>query len=136
MSKRKRKMQEISRIETWQAGPGVEGCGIYDYDFRAEVRITDDDGKTKYVQVNNGNDVSSLSVSYLSLHQYDPEDFDNSWTWDTCEECFDSYHLELDDDIDGVLNQLLSEAQDSKYLSLYKKLIVSLEREQLNRIEK
>ena len=63
-------MQEISNIETWEAGPGVEGCGTYDYAYRAEVKIIDDDNSKKYVQLDYFGEGAGLAVSKLSLHQF------------------------------------------------------------------
>ena len=126
-------MKEISKIETWQAGPGVEGCGTYDYAYRAEVKILDDDSNTKFVQLEYYEVGAYLSVSKLSLHQFDPEDTEDSWSYDSCEELFTVSDLDFDRETEDLFSSLLKNAKDSKYISLYEKLINELVKNEFNR---
>lgn len=126
-------MKEISKIETWQAGPGVEGCGTYDYAYRAEVEIIDDDSSKKYVQLDYFEEGACLAVSKLSLHHFDPEDTEDSWSLDSCEEFFTSLEGDFDRETEDLFSSLLKNAKDSKYISLYEKLINELVKNEFNR---
>lgn len=120
----------VSDIYTWEAGPGSQGCGINDYCYCAEVKIIDKNGETKFIQANKGSEVCSLSVSKHSLHDFDADNLEKTWSWDSCDECFDTIHSDFDcEDEDEDINEfdfLLNEAKDSIYHSTYVELVTKL----------
>lgn len=125
---RRMQMKNEEKIDLWDEPCG---CAPIDYATNAEMKIVDDDGVEKYVQLHMSSMVSSLSVSTHSLHDYDPEDDDKCWMEDTCEEAFDTFMAEeaigeIEDEeeadrYDGY-SMMIKMASVSKYYALYLKL--------------
>lgn len=125
---RRMHMKNEEKIDLWDE---PFGCAPIDYATNAEIKIVDDDGVEKYVQLFMSSEVSSLSVSTHSLHEYDPDDDDNCWMEDTCEEFFDTFmaeeaidEIEDDEEADRYSNytMMIKMASVSKYYALYLKL--------------
>ncbi len=121
-------MKNEEKIDLWEE---LVGCMPCDYATNAEIKIVDDDGVEKYVQLHMSGEVSSLSVSTHSLHDYDPDDIDQCWTEDTCEEAFDTFmaeeeinEIEDEEEADRYSNytMMIKMASVSKYYPLYLKL--------------
>ena len=130
---RRMHMKNEEKIDLW-----TEPCGCTPIDsaMNAEIKITDDDGVEKYVQLHMSDEVSSLSVSTHSLHEYDPEDDDKCWTEDTCEEVFDTFMAEeelaeIEDEEEAEkydnYSMMIRMASASKYFSLYLKLDAAID---------
>lgn len=125
---RRMQMKNEEKIDLWDEPCG---CAPIDYATSAEIKIVDDDGVEKYVQLHMSSMVSSLSVSTHSLHEYDPEDDDKCWMEDTCEEVFDTFMAEeaideIEDEEEAdrydCYSMMIKMASVSKYYALYLKL--------------
>ena len=121
-------MKNEEKIDLWDE---MIGCMPCTYATNAEMKILDDDGIEKFVQLYMSSEVSNLSVSTHSLHEYDPDDVSKCWTQDTCEEFYDTFmaeeeiaEIEDEDEADRYTNysMLIKMASESKYYALYLKL--------------
>lgn len=125
---RRQHMKNEEKIDLWDE---MVGCMPCDTATNAEIKIVDDDGVEKYVQLHMSSEVSSLSVSTHSLHDYDPDNDDKCWMEDTCEEVFDTFmaeeaidEIEDEEEADRYSNytMMIKMASVSKYYQLYLKL--------------
>ena len=125
---RRLKMKNEEKIDLWDE---MISCMPSTYATNAEMKIVDDDGVEKYVQLYMSSEVSNLSVSIHSLHEYDPDDESKCWTQDSCEEFYDTFmaeeeiaEIEDEEEADRYTNysMLIKMASESKYYSLYLKL--------------
>ena len=128
-------MEKISAIDVWTGNLGPRSIS-------AEMKFVDSDGQEKYAQINISDEVSSFSVSRISIHTYDPDDLEHSWTSDNCEECYDTYEAEdlyyemfgdgnpEDEDEDGYIDNytmLLRVTAQSSYYQKYLKLDAAID---------
>lgn len=125
---RRQHMKNEEKIDLWDE---MVGCMPCDTATSAEIKIVDDDGVEKYVQLYMSSEVSSLSVSTHSLHDYDPDDDDKCWMEDTCEEIFDTFmaeeaiaEIEDEEEADRYSNytMMIKMSSVSKYYQFYLKL--------------
>lgn len=128
-------MDKISAIDVWTGNLGPRSVS-------AEMKFVDSDGQEKFAQINISDEVSSFSVSRISLHTYNPDDIEHSWTSDNCEECYDTYEAEdlyyemfgegkpEDEDEDGYIDNytmLLRVSAQSQYYQMYLKLDAAID---------
>lgn len=125
---RRMQMKNEEKIDLWDE---MIGCMPCTYATNAEMKIIDDNGAVKFVQLYMSNEISSFSVSTHSLHDFNPEDDDKCWKEETCEEVFDTFmaeeaiaEIEDEDEADRFTNysMMIRMASVSKYYSLYLKL--------------